>query len=103
MPDLIKKLRYDDGEAYWYPATIQTEHSFVFPAGTVALAGEDGSLGKNQIKWCWAPVSKLTLEEKKVFSEDIDYESKLDMEKAEYFLSYLEACKKVKGFSLGDM
>ena len=93
MPDIVRSLKYDDGESYWYPSTIQTKEAFVFPT-----VDED-----NNIKWCWAPVSKLTKEEKDIYSNDIDYESKVDMESAEYFDSYLDACKKVNGFALGNL
>ena len=31
MPDVVKLLKHDDGESYWYPSTIQTDESFVFP------------------------------------------------------------------------
>ena len=104
MPELIKKLRFDDGESYWYPATIQTQESLVFPDGTVQLVGGNGeAISGNQIKWCWAPIKQLTKEEKEKISDVIDYESKVDMKKAEYFINYLDACKKVKGFSLGNL
>ena len=93
MPDVVKLLKHDDGESYWYPSTIQTEESFVFPT---IKEGEN-------IKWCWAPVSQLTKKEKDIYSSDIDYESKVDMENAEYFDNYLDACKKVNGFALGNL
>ena len=102
MPDLIKDLRYDDGESYWYPATIQTMECMVFPTGTVAAASGDEVTGPNLIKWCYAPVSNLTEEEAARYTGG-DFQSKVDMEKAEYFVSYLEACKKVKGFALGNL
>ena len=93
MHDVVKLLKHDDGESYWYPSTIQTEESFVFPT---IKEGEN-------IKWCWAPVSQLTKKEKDIYSSDIDYESKVDMENAEYFDNYLDACKKVNGFALGNL
>ncbi len=93
MPDVVKLLKHDDGESYWYPSTIQTDESFVFPT---IKEGEN-------IKWCWAPVSQLTKKEKDIYSSDIDYESKVDMENAEYFDNYLDACKKVNGFALGNL
>ena len=102
MPDLIKDLRYDDGESYWYPATIQTIECMVFPTGTVAATSGDEVVGPNLIKWCYAPVSNLTEEEAARYTGG-DFQSKVDMEKAEYFVSYLEACKKVKGFALGNL
>ena len=33
MPKLMKALRFDDGESYWYPTTIRTDKGMVFPAG----------------------------------------------------------------------
>ena len=103
MPDLIKDLRYDDGESYWYPATIQTAESLVFPVGTVQAVKDGKDIGDELIKWCYAPVKALTEKEKSNLSENTPFESRVDMESAEYFISYLEACKKVKGFALGDI
>jgi len=102
MPDLIKDLRYDDGESYWYPATIQTMECMVFPVGKVQAMSGDEKVGDEVIKWCYAPVSKLTQQELDEYAQG-DFNSKVDMEKAEYFVSYLEACKKVKGFALGNL
>tara|TARA_R100001015_G_C4632994_1_gene197320 strand:+ start:4173 stop:4670 length:498 start_codon:yes stop_codon:yes gene_type:complete len=104
MPDIIKDLRHDDGESYWYPATIQTMECMVFPVGTVQLkdASTGETTGDHQIKWCYAPVSDLTEEELREYAQG-DFNSKVNMEKAEYFVSYLEACKKVKGFALGNI
>tara|TARA_R110001592_G_scaffold45053_4_gene144256 strand:- start:1762 stop:2241 length:480 start_codon:yes stop_codon:yes gene_type:complete len=99
MPDIVKTLRYDDGESYWYPATIQTKECFVFPAGTVALHSGDKAVGKDKIKWCYAPVAEGVND----IMEGTDIESKVDMTKAEFFVEYLAACKKVKGFALGDI
>ena len=103
MPELIIDMRYDDGESYWYPSTIQTQECFVFPVGKVQLTNGDAPIGEEIIKWCWAPVARLSEEEIKLYKDTTDYESKVDMEKAEYFVNYLEACKKVKGFALGDI
>tara|TARA_R110000744_G_scaffold380197_3_gene500132 strand:- start:456 stop:953 length:498 start_codon:yes stop_codon:yes gene_type:complete len=104
MPILIKDLKFDDGESYWYPTTIQTENEMLFPVGTVIATAEDGEThGGSIIKWCYAKVKKLTDSEKDSYSKDIDFESKLDMENAEYFVDFLQAAKKIKGFSLGDI
>ena len=103
MPELMKDLRYDDGESYWYPATIQTAESLVFPVGTVQAVKDGEDVGEELIKWCYAPVKTLTEEEKSNLSENANFESKVDMESAEYFISYLDACKKVKGFALGNI
>jgi hypothetical protein len=75
----------------------------VFPVGKVQLTDGDAPIGEEIIKWCWAPVARLSEEEIKLYKDTTDYESKVDMEKAEYFVNYLEACKKVKGFALGDI
>jgi hypothetical protein len=104
MPDLIKDLRHDDGESYWYPTTIQTETDMLFPVGTVIATADDGETqGDEVIKWCYAKVKKLTENEKKEYSKDIEFESKLDMENALYFIDFLQAAKKVSGFSLGNI
>tara|TARA_R100000152_G_C6713159_1_gene140415 strand:- start:310 stop:786 length:477 start_codon:yes stop_codon:yes gene_type:complete len=98
MPEIIKDLRFDDGESYWYPSTIQTKECLVFPAGTVQLTDGKKMYGNDLIKWCWAPVEDLEEGEKIG-----NFESKANMDKAEYFVSYVDACKKVKGFGLGDI
>ena len=92
MPNVMKELRFDDGESYWYPSTLRTPSSMVFPVGT-----------KEDFKWCYAEVKALTEEEAKVYSQDINYESKLDMENAKYYDRYLDAIKNVRGYSLGDI
>ena len=90
MPELIRALRFDDGSSYWYPTTIQSEHSYLFPVGTL-----------DEWSWCWAPVVKLTDEESAELSTENDkYESKLDMENCTYHKRFLDAAKKVNGFSL---
>ena len=98
MPNIIKENRFDDGESYWYPSTIQTKECLVFPAGLVQKMSGDQEVDKPILKWCWAPVESL--EENEIIG---DFESKANMDKAEYFISYLDACKKVKGFGLGDI
>ena len=102
MPNIIKDYRFDDGESYWYPSTIQTQDEMLFPVGKVQLMAGDEAQGDEIIKWCYAKIKKLTKEElDKV--EVGDFESKLDMEKEEYFVNYLDAAKKVSGYSLGDL
>ena len=98
MPKIIKYNRFDDGESYWYPSTIQTQTELVFPSGMVQAMKNDEEVGKPIIKWCWAPIEKLD-EVEKIGS----FEEKANMERAEYFANYLDACKKVKGFGLGDI
>jgi len=89
MPTVLKEMMFDDGESYWYPTTLQTKDSILFPSN---MLGE--------IKWCIAPM--------KVMANDTEYdklkfESAVQMEKAEFYDTYLEAAKKVKGYSLGDI
>ena len=91
MPKLIRDCRFDDGESYWYPATIQTKESIVFPVGS-----------PEEIKWCYANIKMLTNKELEESSKVISFESKIDMENAQYFDRYLDAVKKIKGYSLGD-
>lgn len=88
MPDVIRELRFDDGESYWYPSTLQTENALLFPA----IVAEN-------TKWCYAP-KKVVLMGNELNSK---FESAVDMEMAEYFDNYLDAAKKVNGFSLGDI
>lgn len=63
MPRLMKELRFDDGESYWYPSSIQTTEGIVFPTGN-----------KEEYQWCYAPIVKLTLSEEKQYSQDVNYE-----------------------------
>jgi len=92
MPQLMKDLRFDDGESYWYPSSIQTTEGIVFPTGE-----------KTEYKWCYAPIVKLTQSEEKQYSQDVNYESKIDMDNAKYYDSYLSAIKNIKGYSLGEL
>ena len=88
----MKDLRFDDGKSYWYPSSIQTLDGIVFPTGT-----------KKEYKWCYAPIVKLTQSEEKHYSQDVNYESKIDMDNAQYYDSYLSAIKNIKGYSLGEL
>jgi len=85
MPQLMKDLRFDDGESYWYPSTIQLQDGIVFPDGK----------SKEDWKWCYAPIEQL--EDKDKVGE---YESKINMEKAERFDRFLEASKRLNGVEL---
>ena len=51
MPKLIRDCRFDDGKSYWYPSTVRTKDSMVFPVGK-----------PGDLKWCYAEVKKLTEE-----------------------------------------
>ena len=88
MPSILKELRFDDGESYWYPSTLQTENEMLFPA----MVGDN-------TKWCYAPIDKET----SGTYESLKFEKKVQMDKAEYFDTYLEAAKKVRGYSLGNI
>jgi hypothetical protein len=89
MPSNIKALKYDDGESWWYMAPIQTATEIVFPLGDTL----------DELRWCWAPIKELTDEEKK----SDDFESKIVLEEAEYYESYVEAIKNIDGYNLGDI
>ncbi len=93
MPKLMKDLRFDDGESYWYPSTVQTEHGIVFPDGDSI---EDW-------KWCYAPIKHLSEEEIEQSSDIVEYTSKIDMDNAKRYDRYLDAVKNVKGFSLNEL
>jgi len=88
MPEVLKEMRFDDGESYWYPSTLQTKKDMLFPANI-----------NGDIKWCYAPVKKEAVGS----YNSLKFESKVNMDKAEYFDNYIEAAKKVNGFSLGDI
>ena len=92
MPSIMKDLRFDDGESYWYPSSIQTSEGIVFPTGN-----------KDDYKWCYAPIVKLTQVEEKQYSQDVNYKSKIDMDNAKYYDTYLSAIKNIKGYSLGEL
>ena len=89
MPANIKSLRHDDGESYWYMAPLQTTTQIVFPVGDTL----------DNLRWCYAPIKELTEEEK----NSNDFESKIVLEEAEYYESYIEAIKKIDGYALGDL
>ena len=91
MPTIMKDLRFDDGESYWYPSTMQTSEYMLFPVGS-----------KESYQWCYTEVKALSEDETAKYSQDIDYASKLDMENAKYYDSYMDAIKNVKGYSLGE-
>ena len=93
MPSIIRETKFDDGESYWYLTTIRTSKEMLFPVGS-----------KDKSKsWCVAKVKELSDKEKDELSKHIDFKEKLDMESAEYFDTYLDAIKKMNGFSLGDI
>ena len=92
FPTLYKKVRFDDGTRYWYPASLNTLDTMLFLAGTV-----------EKPVWCVAPIKPLTEEEYKKHSTDVEFESKIDIEEAQYFDRYLDACKQIKGFSLDEL
>ncbi len=52
---LIKELRYEDTELgqYWYPTTVMFVHGIIYPEGNL-----------KEWNWVYAPVVKLTEEEK---------------------------------------
>jgi len=88
MPDSIKNMRYDDGESYWYLSPVQTQDAIVFPMGDTL----------DELRWCYAPI--VDIEGAK---EDDTHRTKIEMDKAEYYESYLEAIKCVDGYSLGNV
>jgi len=85
MPKLMKDLRFDDGESYWYPTTIQTEKGMVYPEGH-----------KDKWGWSYTPISKLTKEESSSVSQGtLKYESKLETKDTKHFKRFLEACNEM--------
>jgi len=85
MPELMRQLRFDDGESYWYPSPIRTATDMVFPVGTVD-------------EWMWCHAKIVTLEESQG-----SYDSKLDIDNANYYEHYVDALKSIKGYSLGEL
>ena len=85
MPELMKSLRFDDGESYWYPTTIQTQKGMVYPEGT-----------RDKWGWSYTPISKLTEEESSSVSQGtLKYESKLETKDTKHFKRFLEACNEM--------
>jgi hypothetical protein len=76
MPMVIKQLKFDDGESYWYPSTIQTSTEIVFATGT--------SIAK--IEWHHAKIN----------------EGVIDEESVKHYSSYLEAAKQINNHFLGN-
>tara|TARA_R110001592_G_scaffold123185_4_gene330795 strand:+ start:3027 stop:3527 length:501 start_codon:yes stop_codon:yes gene_type:complete len=89
MPANIKNLKYDDGESWWYMAPLQTSTQIVFPVGDTL----------DELRWCYAPIKDLTEEEK--LSDD--FGSKIVIDEAEYYESYIEAIKNINGYNLGNI
>jgi hypothetical protein len=93
MPKLMKDIRFDDGESYWYPTTIQTDEGMIYPEGT-----------KEKWYWSFTPIKKLSKDEsKKLSNKDTVYESKLDVSQTKRFDRFLEACKEMGGISFGEI
>ena len=93
MPQLLKDLRFDDGESYWYPTTLRTSRGMVYPEGT-----------KGNWLWAYTPIKELSKEQsEKVSTDDKVYESMLDIEMTQRFDRFLDACKKMDGVELGDI
>ena len=92
MPQIMKDLRFDDGESYWYPTSIRTDIGMVFPAGESVDA----------YKWCFAPVEKLTPSEKEdAVSEN--YDEKLDMANAKMYDRFMDASKHLNGMDWNEL
>lgn len=81
MPDAIKKLRFDDGESYWYPSVIQTEDEVVFPTGP----------GYEEVTWHHAKM------------KESDFGKTIDDDTITNYKSYLEASKQIRGHHLGNI
>ena len=93
MPQIMKDVRFDDGESYWYPTTIQTSDGMIYPEGT-----------KEKWYWSYTPIMKLSEDEVKNLSNgDTVYESKLDVAKTKRFDRFMDACKEMGGISFGDL
>ena len=91
MPRLMKDLRFDDGESYWYPTTIRTKDAMVLPMGD----------STENWKWAYVDIVPLTEEEKEKTIDQSD--SKLDVDNAEYFDRFLDASKKINGVNLDEL
>ena len=88
MPRLMKDLRFDDGESYWYPTTIQTNEGMVFPDGE----------SKDQWKWCFAPIEDL-----EKIDENTGSDRMINMKKSKRFDRYIDAIKNLKGVNLDEL
>jgi len=91
MPKLMKALRFDDGESYWYPTTIRTKEAMVLPMGD----------STKDWKWAYVKIVPLTKEEKEKSIDKSD--SKLDIDNAEFFDRFLDASKKIRGVNLDEL
>jgi len=88
MPKLMKDLRFDDGDSYWYPTTIRTKDAMVLP------------VGDSTENWRWAYVKIVPLTKEELKNELSKNDSKLDMDNAQYFERFIDASKLVNGVSL---
>jgi hypothetical protein len=93
MPQIMKDIKFDDGESYWYPTTIQNEEGMVYPEGT-----------KDEWLWAYTPIKKLTKEEvKELSTKETVYESLLDVESTKRHKRFLDACRNMNETSFGDI
>lgn len=76
LSDIARKLRFDDGESYWYPSTIQTKDEIVFATG----------LSYEKIDWHYAQLKDGEMIETSI----------------KHYDTYLEAIKQMNGHFLGD-
>ena len=90
--ELIKSLRYTDDELgqYWYPTTVMFTHGIIYPEG-----------GLTDWQWVFAPIVKLTEEEKKNYpipgKKDEYYETRIAIDMAEKYdhKDFRSVCKRV--------
>ena len=90
--ELIRNLRYTDEELgqYWYPTTVMFTHGIIYPEGKLT-----------DWQWVFAPVVKLTKEERKkcpVPGKDGEYyETRIAVDQAERYghKDFKTVCKRV--------
>ena len=87
MPTIMKEVRFDDGERYWYPTTIRNDKGIIYPMGK-----------KGDWNWAYTPIEKLSENESNAASNKnagIEYKTKLETSKTKYFARFLDACKEM--------
>tara|TARA_R100001129_G_scaffold74028_1_gene50555 strand:- start:1461 stop:1928 length:468 start_codon:yes stop_codon:yes gene_type:complete len=90
--ELIRNLRYTDEELgqYWYPTTVMFTHGIIYPEGNLT-----------DWQWVFAPVVKLTEEERKKYpvpgKDGEYYETRIAIDKAERYghKDFKTVCKRV--------
>ena len=96
MPQIMKDVRFDDGESYWYPTTIQTEKGMVYPEPI-----------KGTKDWGWTVVKAVPIPEDEQHkypdprNPGQNYKNRMDMKNLKRFdkMCFMDAAEELGMFS----